>query len=92
VFEGLKAQGLSAFGFEDDLTVMPHSALVKIQSGGLVGLQRAIGEAAPDGCPKDIVELIEEAVRRYGSPEQLPYPDVESDMVSFRLERRTRRG
>jgi len=44
LFERLKAAAFPAFGVEDDLAVMPHSALVKIQAGGLLGLSRLVGD------------------------------------------------
>ena len=44
VFARLKDRGLQAFGVEDDLTLMPHSVLVKIQTGGLLGIRRLLGD------------------------------------------------
>ena len=38
----LKDAALPAFGVEDDLLSMPHSVLVKIQFGGLLGVQRLL--------------------------------------------------
>ena len=35
----LKAAAIPHFGFEDDLTQMPHSVIMKIQSGGLAALR-----------------------------------------------------
>ena len=92
VFEGLKAQALPAFGVEDDLTLMPHSVLVKVQSGGLQGLRRLLGESSPDAPVPDIAGLIGKVVQRYGSPERITYSEIEQDMLAFKLERRTRRG
>lgn len=92
VFQGLKSQALPAFGVEDDLTVMPHSVLVKVQSGGLRGLERLLGERGSDTPVPDIAGLVGQAVERFGSPELFPYSKLEKDMLSFNLERRTRRG
>jgi hypothetical protein len=49
VFGALKRQGLEAFAVEDDLTSMPHSVSVKIQTGGLDGLRRLLGEVSASG-------------------------------------------
>jgi hypothetical protein len=94
VFAGLKARGLAAFDVEDDLTRMPHSVLVKIQSGGLLGLQRLIDEADGAGRIGDIGELVARASARFGGPDRIPYADLDADMTEFRLERRAgrRRG
>ena len=56
LFQQMKAAALPAFGVEDDLLSMPHSVLVKIQIGGLLGLQRllesgAAGAAEVKTCP-----------------------------------------
>jgi hypothetical protein len=92
VFEGLKGRALAVFDVEDDLTSMPHSVLIKAQSGGLLGLQRLLGGTAPQGHTPDVADLMGEVVRRFGSPEALPYADLEEDLLSFKLERRGRRS
>lgn len=90
LFARLKAEALPAFGVEDDLTVMPHSVLVKIQGGGLMGLSRLLDEsAAPIADVADLVGWVQE---RYGSLAQVPYADIVVDMTSYKIERRTRRG
>jgi hypothetical protein len=94
VFAGLKARGLAAFDVEDDLTQMPHSVLVKIQSGGLLGLQRLVREADTSGHVPDIGELVGHACTQFGGPDRIPYAALDGDMTEFRLERRAgrRRG
>lgn len=94
VFAGLKARGLAAFNVEDDLTQMPHSVLVKIQAGGLLGLQRLLKASDDAGRIADIAQLVRRAVEQFGSPERIPYAELDADMTAFRLERRAdrRRG
>ena len=48
LFQRMKQAALPAFGVEDDLLSMPHSVLVKIQFGGLLGLQRLQGNGTED--------------------------------------------
>jgi hypothetical protein len=94
VFAGLKAQGLEAFAVEDDLTQMPHSVLVKIQSGGLLGLQRLRGEPIEPGEQSriaDVGDLVTRAVERFNGAERIPYGDLTADMTEFQLERRAGR-
>lgn len=105
VFGALKHHGLDAFGVEDDLTSMPHSVLVKIQTGGLDGLRRLLREA-PAGSPvasdvrdgegesaeePDIAALIKAAAAVYGGVSAIPFEETASDMLACRLERRGRR-
>lgn len=62
LFELLKAAALPALGVEDDLLSMPHSTLVKIQAGGLLGLQR-LQTGTPAETVTDINSLVEQAAQ-----------------------------
>jgi len=87
VFERLKAAAIPAFGMEDDLLSMPHSVLMKIQHGGLVGLQRLLDGAAGARI-EDIDALMARAFARYGAAESIPCADVVGDMTGYQLKRR----
>ncbi|HSO82428.1 hypothetical protein [Thiocapsa sp.] len=91
VFAGLKACALAASDVEDDPMLMPHSLLVKIQSGGLIGLQRLLGESDADGRDADIGDLVTRAVANFGGADRIPYAALGEDMTSFKLERRAGR-
>lgn len=87
LFAQLKAAALPAFGVEDDLLSMPHSVLLKIQHGGLLGLQRELsGSAALPGKVEDIDRLVTGLAARFG--EAIPVDAVVADMTSFRLRAR----
>jgi len=93
LFERLKAAALPAFGVEDDLLSMPHSTLVKIQSGGLLGLARLLGRgpAQPGGADVEIADvagLVEQARTRYGDLDLVPVGELTGDMLAYQLERR----
>lgn len=89
LFGRLKAAALPAFGVEDDLLSMPHSVLVKIQHGGLLGLQRMLTAAgAVAERVGDIDRLVADAQERYG--ESVPADAVVSDIAAFKP--RARRG
>jgi hypothetical protein len=91
LFSRLKDRGLGAFGMEEDLTSLPHSVLVKIPSGGLLGLARITGGVPPTGKIEDIAALIDEACIRFGGVQGVPVERLEGDMTGFQLERRARR-
>ena len=89
LFERLKSAALPAFGVEDDLASMPHSVLVKVQCGGLVGLA---GLTRPAGDRiEDIAGLRDEALERFGGIDGLPVADLVEGITAFRAERRGRR-
>lgn len=89
LFQRLKAEALPAFGVEDDLLSMPHSVLVKIQYGGLLGLQRLL-HATPQVTERveDVRTLVAEAAHRFG--DQLPCAPLVGDITAFKP--RARRG
>jgi len=91
LFQRMKEAALPAFGVEDDLLSMPHSVLVKIQFGGLLGLQRMLTEdsaASAAVAVDDIDALVDRAVAKYGSLESIPCPAFVRDMTSYKLKRR----
>lgn len=92
LFEQLKAAGLSAFAVEDDPTRMPHSVLVRIQFGGLLGLQRTItGQPGADGRIEDIDALVDAAITHFGGLPGIPCEQLTPDMTAYSLTRRRRR-
>ncbi|WP_462331051.1 hypothetical protein [Thiohalocapsa halophila] len=92
LFAGLKRAGLDAFQVEDDLTQMPHSVLVKIQTGGLTGLRRLLEPATEADAPiADVAALAAQAADAYGGVEQVPVAALAEDMRACKLERRGRR-
>ena len=89
LLERLKEVALPAFGVADDLTQMPHSTLVKIQFGGLLGLQRMTGTEA--GSVADIATLIDAAISKFDSIDAIPCESLCEDIINYRLSRRSRR-
>jgi hypothetical protein len=88
LFQQMKAAALPAFGVEDDLLSMPHSVLVKIQHGGLLGLQRLLDGAAGSEGVKNIHALVDQAVGKYNHLDAIPFPALAQDMTSYKLKRR----
>jgi hypothetical protein len=89
LFQRMKAAALPAFGVEDDLLSMPHSVLVKIQHGGLLGLQRLLEPgAAGSAAVQNVHALVDQTVGKYGNPDVIPCPALVQDMTSYKLRRR----
>ena len=86
LFGLLKTSALSAFGVEDDLLSMPHSTLVKIQFGGLLGIQRLLGNGGE--TVTDIDSLVDRAENRFGGLETVPCEQVRADMTGYKIRRR----
>lgn len=88
LFQQMKAAALPAFGVEDDLLSMPHSVLVKIQHGGLLGLQRLLDGAAGSDEVKNVHALVDQVAGKYNSLDAVPYPALVQDMTAYKLRRR----
>ncbi len=65
---------------------LPHNAEIKIQNGGIKGLAKIINSA--DDTENDIFRLINTAVKRYDSMENLPYQEIVREISSYQSRRR----
>jgi len=88
--ERLKAVALPAFGADDDPLTMPHSMLVKIGMGGLLGLQRLVAPHADPDRVDDIDGLLGRCAERFGGLDGAPWRELEGAMTGYRLVRRKR--
>jgi hypothetical protein len=89
VLSGLKQNGLPALGYTDDPTELPHGVAMKVQMGGLLGLQRLVGVPAADpSAVSDVGAIVVVGVERYGRAAAIPYADIIDDMSAFQLKRR----
>jgi hypothetical protein len=89
LFRQMKSAALPAFGVEDDPLSMPHSVSVKIQHGGLLGLQRLLDpDAAGSAGVRNVHALVEQALGKYNGIDAIPFPALVQDMTSYKLKRR----
>ncbi|MFK7815112.1 MAG: hypothetical protein AB8B92_02150 [Gammaproteobacteria bacterium] len=93
VYAELRAVGLPAFDAEDDLLKTPASVFSKIQFGGLLGLANrvAIGDSSDKSKVvrvDNIFQLLEQAVARYESVNNIPYMELVDTMTTFKIKRK----
>jgi len=67
---------------------LPHNVDIRVQAGGLRGLGLALGLDEKGG---DIQSLIEQAVTKYGSLDELPYSEIVQSIASFKGRIKNRR-
>lgn len=92
VYEHFKAVGLPAFGMEDDLTSTPHNIYIKIQCGGLLGLQARSGVTpVQEGKVADIRALVEAVTRGGEQVDTLAYTELVPYMQAQQARRRRER-
>lgn len=87
LFERLKEAALPAFGVPDDPTQMPHSVLVKLQYGGLLGLAERL-DAADAERVEDVSALVVRAKQVWHTIEAIPAESWADRMTGFKLKRR----
>lgn len=90
LLEAFKSVGLPVFGCEDDLLTMPHSVLMKIKAGGLLGL-KALVDGGNGTTVDDIAGLVERAVTNFGEVTGIPCDRLTDDMEKQSVRRRSTR-
>ncbi|VAW91290.1 hypothetical protein MNBD_GAMMA22-2694 [hydrothermal vent metagenome] len=63
---------------------LPHKKEIKVQVGGLLGLQKASNNSDETNVAS-IILLLKEAIIRYQSIEQYPYDDIIQSVVNFEI-------
>ena len=71
-------------------TELPHAKEIKVQNGGLLGLQRVLRPDLASDTVSDIAALIATGNKTFGSPEQFPYREIVKSIASFEGRRRPR--
>jgi hypothetical protein len=89
---GLRRNARFALGLTRAEGPLPHSAEIRVQNGGLAGLQGLLGLALEQGpSVADIHAVVAQAVQRFGTVEALPYDRIVPSVVHYRGRRRSRR-
>lgn len=67
--------------------ILPHAMMMKIQCGGLIGMQQALDGEAP---APDVQRLLRIAHERHGDLAALPYSEIIKGVAAFQLRKRRR--
>lgn len=67
---------------------LPHGKEIKVQCGGTMGLQVALGGEA--GRVGDIHAMFESALNRYGAIADLPYSEIVKQVVGYKARQRSK--
>lgn len=69
---------------------LPHAKEIKVQSGGLLGLQRILHPELSEDKVIDIARLTALGEKTYGSLEQIPFQEIVKSIARFEGRRRRR--
>lgn len=68
---------------------LPHAKELKVQCGGLLGLQRVLEvEAADQARVANVFGLVAAAQKKYGSLSELPYSEIVQSIAAYEGRRR----
>lgn len=87
----LRRQARFALKTTSDRTALPHAKAMRIQVGGLRGVQAALrpNEPVPARIP-DIRRTIEAAIAAFGSLDRLPFQEIIKQVAAYQGRRRPR--
>jgi hypothetical protein len=67
---------------------LPHNMELRVQVGGLQGLQRQLQADHPGEAIEDISALIQQSIQRYGSLDAVPFSEIMQSVVQFKGRKR----
>lgn len=91
--ELLREQARFALRTEERRRLLPHGKAIRLQVGGMRGLQLLLkpGEPAP-ATVTDVDGTLARAEDQFGSLATIPFSEVMREVAAYRMRKRTRRG
>ena len=71
---------------------LPHNKEIKVQNGGMLGMQRLLMEDASVDSVDDISGLMSQSIELYGSIEQVPYNLIMPSVSSYQTRPKRKRS
>lgn len=71
---------------------LPHNKEIKVQNGGMLGLQKLLLEDASSEVVNDIAALLNRAIELYGELDRIPYNLVMPSVTSYQTRPRRSRS
>lgn len=89
--EYLRKQTRFVFKLNDISGPLPHNKEIRVQNGGMLGLQKLIMEDEEEKQVEDIAGLLQKVVNEYDGIENLPYDVIMQSVMAYKA-RPKRRG
>lgn len=71
--------------------MLPHNMDIRVQAGGLLGLQEILLGEKPLARVTDVRTLVDAAISKYGNLEDLPYTEIVQSVARFEGRKRRHR-
>jgi hypothetical protein len=69
---------------------LPHNKELKVQNGGMLGVQKLLLSNAPDNEVDNIAGLMTRSIELYGSIENIPYNRIMPNVTAYEIRSRRR--
>lgn len=69
---------------------LPHNKELKVQNGGMLGVQKLLLDNAPENEVDDIAGLMTRSIELYGSIENIPYNRIMPSVTAYQTRPRRR--
>lgn len=88
----LRKRANFALGLKRTPGALPHAKAIKIQCGGLLGLQHALDPFAQETRVSDVYGLMNRAVKRFQKISKFPFDQIVREVSKYKGRRRPPRG
>jgi hypothetical protein len=89
--ELLREQARFALRTEEDRQLLPHGKAIRLQVGGMRGVQQVLFGPAEDRQIDDVDGTLAAAEQRYGHLAEVPFSDVMRAVAAYQVRKRSRR-
>ncbi len=86
----LRRKAIFALGLTEADGPLPHAKEMKVQIGGMMGVQKALHPERDDERVEDIAGLLREAATNWGDEEAWPWQEIVKSVVGFNARKRRR--
>lgn len=88
----LRKRANFALGLKRTPGALPHAKAIKIQCGGLLGLQNALDPFTQESRVSDVSRLINRAIKRFQEMSNIPFDQIVREVNKYKGRRPPRRG
>ncbi|TNF32930.1 MAG: hypothetical protein EP315_09025 [Gammaproteobacteria bacterium] len=83
LLDHLRKQTRFVFKLTDIEGPLPHNKEIRVQNGGLLGLQKLLDQKMEADRVEDVSSLIRQVIERYGDLQHLPYDRIMQSVMAY---------
>ncbi|MDH5472429.1 MAG: hypothetical protein OEY87_01245 [Gammaproteobacteria bacterium] len=90
--EHLRKQTRFVFKLNEITGPLPHNKEIRVQNGGMLGLQKLVLGNVNQDTVTDIFQLLQTVVKEYGDIDKLPYDILMQSVMAYKARPKRRSG